>query len=156
VLGDEAPATHLEALLESSAGERWLFDSSRVRLALGERLRRSRSPVQARGQLLAARDGFAAMAAVPWLARTETELRASGHRLPQPRSEGPSGLTAQELQIAHLAASGLSNKEIASRLFLSHRTVGAHLYRIFPKLGLTSRAGLRDVLSPPADGPTAR
>jgi DNA-binding NarL/FixJ family response regulator/energy-coupling factor transporter ATP-binding protein EcfA2 len=156
VLGDEAPATHLEALLGSSAGERWLFDSSRVRLALGERLRRSRSPVQARGHLLAARDGFAAMAAAPWLARTETELRASGHRLPQPRSEGPSALTAQELQIAHLAASGLSNKEIASRLFLSHRTVGAHLYRIFPKLGLTSRAGLRDVLSPPADEQTAR
>jgi DNA-binding NarL/FixJ family response regulator len=156
VLGDDEPATHLEALLASSAAERWLFDSSRVRLALGERLRRTRSPVQARQHLLTARDGFAAMAAAPWLARTETELRASGHRLPQPRPESLSGLTAQELQIAHLAASGLSNKEIAGRLFLSHRTVGAHLYRIFPKLGLTSRAGLRDALSPPADEKTAR
>jgi DNA-binding NarL/FixJ family response regulator len=46
-----------------------------------------------------------------------------------------------------LAAAGLSNKEIGQRLFLSHRTVGAHLYQIFPKLGITSRAALRDALS---------
>jgi len=56
-------------------------------------------------------------------------------------------LTVQELEIAQLAASGLSNKQIAERVFVSHRTVGAHLYRIFPKLGVTARAGLRDALS---------
>jgi DNA-binding NarL/FixJ family response regulator len=49
-----------------------------------------------------------------------------------------------------MAAVGLSNKEIAARLYLSHRTVGSHLYRIFPKLGVTSRAGLRDALSSPS------
>ena len=46
-----------------------------------------------------------------------------------------------------LAATGLSNKEIGQRLFMSHRTVGAHLYQIFPKLGITSRAALRDALA---------
>jgi DNA-binding NarL/FixJ family response regulator len=56
-------------------------------------------------------------------------------------------LTAQELEVAHLAAGGLTNRQIAERLYLSHRTVGAHLYRVFPKLGVSSRAGLRDALS---------
>ena len=55
-------------------------------------------------------------------------------------------LTPQELQIAMLAATGLSNKQIGNRLYMSHRTVGAHLYRVFPKLGITSRAALRDAL----------
>jgi DNA-binding NarL/FixJ family response regulator len=55
-------------------------------------------------------------------------------------------LTPQELQIARMAASGLSNREIGQQLYLSHRTVGAHLYRAFPKLGITSRGQLRDAL----------
>jgi DNA-binding CsgD family transcriptional regulator len=45
-----------------------------------------------------------------------------------------------------MAASGLSNREIADRLFLSHRTVGAHLYRVFPKLGIVSRSELAQAL----------
>jgi DNA-binding NarL/FixJ family response regulator len=56
-------------------------------------------------------------------------------------------LTAREVAIAELAASGLTNKEIGERLFLSSRTVSDHLYHIFPKLGITSRAGLRDALA---------
>ncbi|MET7443373.1 helix-turn-helix transcriptional regulator, partial [Streptomyces sp. NPDC005568] len=55
-------------------------------------------------------------------------------------------LTPQQVQIARLAATGLTNREIGERIFLSPRTVGFHLYRIFPKLGITSRAQLRDVL----------
>ncbi len=55
-------------------------------------------------------------------------------------AEGPRvDLSAQEWQIAQLAASGLSNREIGHQLYLSHRTVASHLYRIFPKLGITSR-----------------
>jgi DNA-binding NarL/FixJ family response regulator len=60
--------------------------------------------------------------------------------------DDPNSLTAQEQQIAELAAQGLSNREIGERLFLSSRTVGSHLYRIFPKLGITTRAQLRDSL----------
>ena len=61
-------------------------------------------------------------------------------------------LTAQELQIAQLAAEGLSNREIGQRLFLSHRTISTHLYRAFPKLGITSRAELNAALAPAGDG----
>ena len=57
-------------------------------------------------------------------------------------------LTAQELQIAQLAAKGLSNREIGQRLYLSHRTISTHLYRAFPKLGITSRAELTAALTP--------
>ncbi|BCB89988.1 LuxR family transcriptional regulator [Phytohabitans suffuscus] len=151
VLDDEAATGRLEALLAGPEAERWLFEASRIRLALGEGLRRTRSASQARRHLLAAREGFAAMAAAPWLERTHTELRATKYRLSDAPPDGPAALTAQEYQIAQLAASGLSNKQIAERLYLSHRTVGAHLYRIFPKLGVSSRAGLRDALSSGSD-----
>jgi DNA-binding NarL/FixJ family response regulator len=57
-------------------------------------------------------------------------------------------LTPQELRIAQLAAEGLTNREIGARLYLSPRTAGYHLHKIFPKLGITARAQLRDVLGP--------
>ncbi|WP_039782641.1 helix-turn-helix domain-containing protein, partial [Nocardia cerradoensis] len=60
-------------------------------------------------------------------------------------------LTPHELGIAQLAAEGLTNREIGQRLYLSHRTVSTHLHRIFPKLGVTSRAELADALRTPAD-----
>ena len=63
-------------------------------------------------------------------------------------------LTAQEHQVATLAAAGLTNKQIGERLYLSHRTVAAHLYQIFPRLGITSRAALRDALDV-LDGPSS-
>ncbi|WP_432974999.1 AAA family ATPase [Dactylosporangium sp. CA-233914] len=151
VQDDDAATTRLEALLDSPQTQRWLFEASRIRLALGEKLRRTRSASRARRHLLAARDGFAAMSAGPWLERTHAELRATKYRLTDVPPDGPAALTAQEFQIAQLAASGLTNKQIAERLYLSHRTVGAHLYRIFPKLGVASRAGLRDALSSGAD-----
>jgi DNA-binding CsgD family transcriptional regulator len=56
-------------------------------------------------------------------------------------------LSPQELQIAQLAAAGLSNRDIGDRLFLSHRTVGAHLYRVYPKLGIVSRSELAQALA---------
>ncbi|MCD5310559.1 LuxR family transcriptional regulator [Kineosporia babensis] len=70
-------------------------------------------------------------------------VRERWYQVPE---SGPEELTAQELRIAGLAAQGLTNKQIGEELFLSHRTVGTHLYKIFPKLGIGSRAALRDAL----------
>ncbi|MBU2666070.1 AAA family ATPase [Actinoplanes bogorensis] len=143
--GDEA-AARLEQTLDDPAGERWLYEASRIRLAFAERLRRDRNPLAARTHLHVARAGFAAMGAEPWLARATAELRAAGYR-PVVAGQPTAVLTGQELEIASLAAGGLTNKQIGERLYLSHRTVSAHLYRIFPKLGISARAGLRDALS---------
>jgi DNA-binding CsgD family transcriptional regulator len=75
------------------------------------------------------------------------ELRASGESSRRRDLAASDQLTAQELQIAQLAAQGLSNRDIGQRLSLSHRTIGTHLYRIFPKLGITSCGELRSALS---------
>ncbi|WP_049807053.1 helix-turn-helix transcriptional regulator [Pseudofrankia inefficax] len=122
--------------------ELWPFERARARLACGEWLRRRRSTVRAAGQLKLAEEAFTALGAHAWARRANKELAATG----QGRRPGQGGLTPQELQIAELAASGLTNRQIAERLFVSPRTVGAHLHRVFPKLGITSRAALRDAL----------
>jgi DNA-binding CsgD family transcriptional regulator len=74
------------------------------------------------------------------------ELRAAGERVQRMSDRADTALTAQEREIAMLAATGMTNREIGQRLYLSPRTVSTHLYRIFPKLGITSRAALRDAL----------
>jgi DNA-binding NarL/FixJ family response regulator len=137
-----APGLFDQALAVPGA-DRFPFDLGRVRLCCGERLRRGRATTESRAQLTAALGIFEGLGAKPWAARAASELRATGRAL---RRDADS-LTPQELEIAELAAAGLSNKQIGQRLFLSHRTVGAHLYQIFPKLGVTSRAALRDALA---------
>jgi DNA-binding NarL/FixJ family response regulator len=92
--------------------------------------------------LRAARETFDLLGAVPWGERARQELSASGERSRRRAPGALDRLTPQELQIARLAATGLTNREIAERLYLSHRTVSTHLYRIFPKLGVTSRTEL--------------
>jgi DNA-binding CsgD family transcriptional regulator len=126
--------------------ERWPFDLARVRLAYGERLRRDRATAESRTHLIAARATFRRLGAQPWAARAANELRATGLTTSRPALDGPALLTPTEREIASLAAAGMSNKQIGERLFLSHRTVGTHLYQIFPKLGIASRAALRDAL----------
>ena len=118
-----------------------------MRLAHGERLRRLRHTRKARTQLAAARDGFEQLGAQPWSRRASTELRATGATRQMGPDGGAASLTPQELEVAQLAASGLTNREIAARLYVSPRTVSTHLYRAFPKLGITSRAALRDALN---------
>jgi DNA-binding CsgD family transcriptional regulator len=127
--------------------ERWQFDLARVRLAFGERLRRRRAMTEARVQLNAALEIFERLRARPWVDRVNAELRATGQTKPL-GDNVLDRLTPQEIEIVRLAASGLTNKQIAERLFLSHRTVGGHLHRAFPKLGVATRAALRDALVP--------
>jgi DNA-binding NarL/FixJ family response regulator len=108
---------------------------------------------RARGHLSAAHDAFAALGARTWAERAAAELRAAGGGRPDvpDRDPDPAGLlTPQERLVAELAAEGLTNRQIADRLLISRRTVGIHLYRVFPKLGITSRAALRDALEGPA------
>ncbi|MFC9877717.1 AAA family ATPase [Nocardia salmonicida] len=119
------------------------FDEARTRLLYGEWLRRDKRKVDARTQLELAMDLFDRLDATPWSERARTELGALGVGTGTRASGGPlSALTPQESQIVRLAAQGLSNREIAARLFLSHRTVGHHLYKAYPKLGVLSRGEL--------------
>jgi DNA-binding CsgD family transcriptional regulator len=136
------------------AAKNWPFLRGRLLLAYGEWLRRQRRAADARAPLREARDIFDALGASPWSDRAREELRASGEASRRRAEYAWEMLTPQELRIAQLAAEGLSNKEIGTRLYLSHRTVGYHLHRIFSKTGITSRSGLRPIL---ADTPrTAR
>jgi DNA-binding CsgD family transcriptional regulator len=109
-------------------------------------LRRLRRTRDARSQLAAARDGFERLGARPWARRAATDLGATGATRQRVNGGGAS-LTLQEREVARLAATGMTNREIAARLYVAPRTVSAHLYRIFPKLGITSRAALRDALN---------
>jgi DNA-binding CsgD family transcriptional regulator len=143
---DRAPGLFDRALAVPGA-DRFPFDLGRVCLCYGERLRRTRATTSSRAQLTAALEIFERLRAEPWAARAAGELRAAGQADPHASQRDPYSLTPQELKIAELAAAGLTNKQIGQRLLLSHRTVGAHLYQIFPKLGVTSRAALRDALA---------
>jgi DNA-binding CsgD family transcriptional regulator len=139
--------TSFEEALAGEDAASWPFDHARARLLYGERLRRSHAAKLSRVQLSAAADLFAAMGAAPWQARADRELHATGERHARPHRSSAEGLTAQELRIATLAAEGKTNKEIGRLLYLSPRTVAAHLYNVFPRLGITSRAALRDALT---------
>ena len=140
-----------ERALATSGGERWPFEQARIRLAFGEHLRRAGQARRARAELEAAVDTFDRLGAEPWGCRGRRELRATGRTRRSSQDRDAPLLTPQESQIARLAAAGLTNKEIAERLYLSPRTVGGHLYRVFPKLGIRSRAALRDSLQALAD-----
>jgi DNA-binding NarL/FixJ family response regulator len=86
---------------------------------------------------------FERLDAIPWAGRARSELRASGETVR--RRDDAARLTPQELQVAQLVATGASTKMVAAQLYLSPRTVDAHLRQIFTKLGISSRAALRDV-----------
>ncbi|WP_173097106.1 ATP-binding protein [Actinomadura verrucosospora] len=122
------------------------FERARTELLYGEWLRRARRRNDARAQLHSALEAFERLGAAPWAERARAELRAAGESLAA--GAGPGGddlaarLTPQELQAVRLAAAGLSNREIGAQLFLSPRTVGYHLYKAYPKLGVASRGEL--------------
>jgi DNA-binding CsgD family transcriptional regulator len=138
---DELIEQRMRGALDLDVG-RWPFERSRMQLLLGSRLRRGKQIREARELLRAAREGFDSLGAAPWAERARDELRAAGVPSHPATAAVWSSLSAQELQVARMAAEGLSNRQIAERLYLSPRTVASHLYRIFPKLGVTSRAQL--------------
>jgi DNA-binding CsgD family transcriptional regulator/tetratricopeptide (TPR) repeat protein len=154
---DDSARRLFEQTLAIPGIDRWPFELARVQLAYGERLRRARAVTESRVRLMAALETFERLGARPWTDRAASELRAAGQARPPTDVRDRDALTPQEHEIAMLAAAGLSNKEIGQRLFLSHRTVGNHLLRIFRKVGITSRAALRDALaSPPASDDRGR
>ena len=117
------------------------FERARSELCYGERLRRARQRAEARVQLHRALDTFENLGAGPWAERARNELRASGETV-QRKPAGTSELTLQELQVALRVAQGATNREAAAALFLSPKTVEAHLSRIYSKLGVRSRTEL--------------
>ncbi|MDN5766025.1 MAG: AAA family ATPase [Humibacillus sp.] len=146
LLADDAHADDAFREALGSPLSHWPWYRARLLLEHGRWLRRQRRIADARAPLRAARDSCDALGLAPWALRARNELRATGETSAEPRGRPWETLSPQELQIARLAAEGLSNRDIAGRLFLSHRTVGSHLYRLFPKLGVSSRSQLRDAL----------
>jgi DNA-binding CsgD family transcriptional regulator len=153
VTGAEALATQddqagalFEAALAIPAAERWPWEHARVQFAYGQWLRRTRDAPLARVQLRASLETFDRIGAESFAQRVREELRAAGVAYAVQPETTAVALTAQERQIAELAATGLTNKQIADRLYLSHRTVGSHLHRLYPKLGVASRTALRAAL----------
>ncbi|NRQ33386.1 AAA family ATPase [Nonomuraea sp. NN258] len=122
------------------------FEQARTELLYGEWLRRTRRRTDARTHLRAARETFHAIGAGQWAERAVAELRATGETLSRHDTDDLAGrLTAQELQVVRLASTGATNKQIAAQLFLSPKTVSHHLYRAFPKLGVTVRTELAHI-----------
>ncbi|MFG2100021.1 ATP-binding protein [Micromonospora echinaurantiaca] len=144
--GDEAHFVHAVQLHDDAQP----YEKARTQLAYGEWLRRARRRADAREQLRAALETFDRLGSELWAERARVELRATGDVPAAPRRAGDplSVLTPQERQVVRLAADGASNRDIAAQLFLSPRTVSYHLYKAFPKLGVSSRAQLADVARP--------
>ena len=139
---DEAEELYTVALADATA-EAGSFHRARIELSYGRWLRRRRRPRDARRLLREALTTFQELGATPWVSRASAELDATAGT----RSSEAGRLTPQELVVAELAAAGLTNKQIGERLQVSHRTIGSHLARVFPKLRVSSRAALRGALA---------
>lgn len=131
------------------------FTRGKLELAIGMRQRRRKLARLARQHLRAAEALFVSSGAPVWANRARDELSAAGERMPDRGGDILATLTPQERRVAALAAGGDSNREIAQRLYLSHRTVGAHLSSVYRKLGISSRAELATSFRAPSDHPPA-
>lgn len=138
---------HFTRALADPTGQRWPFERAQTEMEYAQWLRRQRRrATEARPILLAALETFRRLGARAWEDLAHAEMRASGISTAPAEPDAFAELTPQQQQIIRLTAQGLSNREIAERLFVSPRTVATHLYRSFPKLGITARAQLRDIL----------
>ncbi|CAL9377442.1 hypothetical protein SUDANB32_00988 [Streptomyces sp. enrichment culture] len=147
---DESNTAELFGLAEDAAtASARPFDRALLALDHGRWLRRRRHPAAARTRLRTAYETFGRLGAAPWQDRARTELRAIGAPPPgtvRTATTAGQALSAHERRIVRMAASGLSNREIAERLLVSPRTVASHLYKVFPRLGISSRRELQDAL----------
>ena len=147
VLADDATAdTAFRRALDETSREQ-PFERARLQLAYGTWLRRRRRVADCRQPLRLALATFDALGTISWGQQARAELRATGETARSRTPDALDRLTPQELQIARLAAQGLQNREIGQRLYLSPRTIGSHLYRIFPKLDVTARSQLAGKLA---------
>jgi DNA-binding CsgD family transcriptional regulator len=153
--GQDAETCYREALDRlSRTGLR--VELARAHLLYGEWLRREHRRAEARAQLRTAYDVCAAIGMQAFAERARRELLAIGETVRSRTADAHSQLTPQEDQIARLARAGLSNAEIAARLFLSAHTVEWHLRKVFSKLQISSRLQLQRALPDGASaGPTA-
>ncbi|MEV4807283.1 AAA family ATPase [Nonomuraea sp. NPDC049421] len=142
--GPAAEELYREAI-ERLASGRTVSHLARAHLVYGEWLRRERRRQDAREQLSTAHTLLCDIGADGFASRAAGELRAMGEPVRKRSARPFDALTAQELRIAKLVASGATSKEVAAQLFLSSRTVDAHLRNIFRKLDITSRRQLRDM-----------
>lgn len=138
--------SHFRAALADPVLEHWPFERAQALLDLAEWLRRRRRIAEARGPLTEALEIFRRLGARPWIERARAESRAAGLDVTDSTPDALAELSPQQQQIIRLAARGLTNREIGEKLFLSPRTVSSHLYRSFPKLGITARSQLRDLI----------
>ena len=143
-----AAEAHFTKGLANPAGDGWPFERAQLQLDYGQWLRRQRRINDAKPVLTTALETFRHLGAAPWTRRAEAELRACGvtTQAAPVAPDALAGLTTQQHEIVTLASRGLTNGEIADRLFLSPRTVASHLYRSYPKLGITGRHQLRDLI----------
>jgi DNA-binding CsgD family transcriptional regulator len=118
------------------------FERARTELCFGEALRRAKRRSEARAQLQRALDTFSAIGARPWVERAEHELAATGRSARRRDASASVDLTPQELRVALAIAHGASNREAATALFLSPKTIEFHLGSIYRKLGIRSRSEL--------------
>ncbi|WP_346094089.1 helix-turn-helix transcriptional regulator [Streptomyces olivaceiscleroticus] len=137
---------HFRAALADPVLAHWPFERAQSLLDLAEWLRRRRRIAEARAPLADALEIFRRLGARPWIERARAESRAAGLDVMDTAPDALAALSPQQQQIIRLAARGLTNREIGEKLFLSPRTVSSHLYRSFPKLGITARSQLRDLL----------
>jgi DNA-binding CsgD family transcriptional regulator/tetratricopeptide (TPR) repeat protein len=155
ILANETAEHHFQTALSHHEHDGQPFEKARTQLAYGERLRRDRRRADAREQLVEALDVFERLGATPWAERTRVELRATGGAAAEAgtaekaavAAAGLEELTAHELQIARLVAYGMTNREVAAKLFLSPKTIEYHLSQIYRKLDLRSRTQLASLMA---------
>jgi ATP/maltotriose-dependent transcriptional regulator MalT len=140
-----AEGLYLEAI-DRLGRTRVRAELARAHLLYGEWLRRTRRRLDARQHLRTAHTMFSGMGAEAFVERARRELVATGETVRKRNVETRFELTAQEAQIARMAADGSTNPEIGAELFISARTVEWHLRKVYPKLGITSRRELRKTL----------